>query len=87
MAAERIDRLVEARLQASGIKPNPPLNDEQFVRRIYLDLVGRIPKYDETVAFLNDKTRNKRALLIDRLITDKGHESHLFNYFSPTCCG
>ena len=82
MAAERIDRMVEAQLKAKGLKPNPPLTDEQFIRRVHLDIVGRIPKYDETLAFLSDKTRNKRALLIDRLLHDKGHTSHLFNYFS-----
>jgi hypothetical protein len=76
-----IDRLVNAHLTAQGVKPNTPLTDEQFVRRVHLDIVGRIPNYDETMAFLNDKARDKRVKLIDTLLTTKGHFSHLYNYF------
>ncbi len=81
-SAERIDRVLEAHLAAQNIKPNPPLTDEQFVRRAYLDITGRIPKLEETRAFLEDKTRNKRTLLIDHLLRTPGHHSHLFNDFA-----
>ena len=81
-SAERIDRVVEAHLAAKKIKPNPALTEEQFVRRAYLDIAGRIPKLEETRAYLDDKTRNKRALLTDRLLQSPGHHSHLFNYFA-----
>lgn len=81
-SAERIDRVVEAHLAARKVKPNPPLTDEQFVRRAYLDIAGRIPRLEETRAYLEDKTRNKRALLIDRLLRSPGHHSHLFNFFA-----
>ena len=81
-AAERLDRVVEAHLKAKGIKPNPPLNDEQFVRRLYLQTVGRIPKYEEAMAFIADKDRNKRAKLTDKLLASPGHTSHLFNYYA-----
>ncbi len=57
IAAAQIDRLVASNLAAKGLKPNPPLTDEQFVRRIYLDIVGRIPRYDETVAFFEEGRR------------------------------
>ncbi len=81
-SAERIDRVVEAHLAAKQIKPNPALTEEQFIRRAYLDIAGRIPKLEETRAYLGDKTRNKRALLTDRLLRTPGHHSHLFNYFA-----
>jgi hypothetical protein len=81
-SAERIDRVLEAHLAAKKLKPNPPLADEQFVRRAYLDITGRIPKLTETRAFLENKARNKRALLIDQLLRSPGHNSHLFNYFA-----
>ncbi len=81
-SAERIDRVLEAHLAAQGIKPNPALTDEQFVRRAYLDIAGRIPKLEETRAFLEDKTRNKRSLLIDSLLRTPGHHSHLFNFYA-----
>lgn len=81
-SAERIDRVVESHLASKGMKPNPALTDEQFLRRIYLDAVGRIPKYTEAVAFLEDKARDKRTKLIDSLVKSPGHASHFFNYYA-----
>lgn len=81
-SAERIDRVIEGHLAAKKIKPNPALTDEQFLRRAYLDITGRIPKLEETRAFLEDKARDKRAALIDRLLASPGHHSHLFNHFA-----
>jgi hypothetical protein len=64
-------------------KPNPLMSDEQFVRRVYLDIVGRIPSYEEARAFLDDTSGAvKRAKLIDKLLDDPGHSSHMFNYFA-----
>jgi hypothetical protein len=81
-SAERIDRVLEAQWATAKIKPNPPLTDEQFVRRAYLDIAGRIPKLSETRTFLDNKARNKRAVLIDTLLQSPGHHSHLFNFFA-----
>lgn len=64
------------------IKPNAPMSDEQFVRRSYLDIVGRIPSYDETVAFLKNGAADKRMKLIDTLLDSDGYISHTFNYFA-----
>ncbi len=52
--------------------PNEMTNDNQFLRRIYLDVAGRIPTYDEAEVFLNDRAPNKRALLIDKLLDSEG---------------
>ncbi len=63
--------------------PNPLMSDEQFVRRVYLDIVGRIPSYEEAKAFLADNSGpSKRAKLIDKLLDDPGYASHMFNYFA-----
>lgn len=63
--------------------PNPLMSDEQFVRRVYLDIVGRIPNFEETKSFLDDNSGPaKRAKLIDKLLDDPGYASHLFNYFA-----
>src|SRR5262245_39431359 len=45
LAAARIDLLVEANYAKYQIEPNPITSDEQFVRRIYLDITGTIPSY------------------------------------------
>jgi hypothetical protein len=69
-----------------GKKPitgfNPMANDEQFVRRVYLDIVGRIPNYAETMQFIQDSNPNKRAKLIDMLLDSPGYNSNTFNYFA-----
>lgn len=81
-AAARIDMLVNAGLQKAGQKPNPLASDEQFVRRVYLDIAGRIPTREETIEFINDSSVSKRAKVIDKLLNSDGYRSHLFNYFA-----
>lgn len=66
----------------TALKPNAPLSDEQFVRRAYLDIAGRIPSYDETVAFLKNGAADKRMKLIDTLLDSEGYVSNTFNYFA-----
>ena len=80
-AAAAIDKLVLARLQKADQKPNALASDEQFIRRVYLDLAGRIPTRDETIAFLVDKSDTKRARVIDALVKGEGFTSRMFNYF------
>lgn len=58
-----------------------PASDAEFVRRIYLDLTGRIPTAEQTRAFLAEKTTQKRAKLIDRLLDSPEHARHLQNVF------
>ena len=66
--ASRIDELVFARLKEKGITPAAACSDGAFVRRVYLDVIGRIPTAQEAIAFLKDKDLNKRTILIDRLL-------------------
>ena len=81
-AANHIDRLVENRLKAKGIQPNEPATDEQFLRRAYLDVVGRIPTALETKLFLESDSGGKRRELIDQLLQSEGFVSHNFNYWA-----
>lgn len=48
----------------------PPCPDDVFLRRLHLDLVGRQPRPDETLAFVADPSPSKRAAAIDRLLAD-----------------
>ena len=78
----QVDKLVSKMLLAKGIKPNPPTSDEQFMRRAYLTIVGRIPSYEETQSFLDSTSAKKRDELIDSLIDTEGYTSHLYNYMA-----
>ena len=60
------------------------INDEQFLRRASLDLIGRPPSTAEQAAFLADSAADKRAKLIDRLLDSKEFGSHWANYWSDT---
>jgi hypothetical protein len=80
--AQKIDDIVEMGLKAHNEKPNALASDEQFVRRVYLDLVGRIPTREETMEFLADTSSSKRAKVIDKLVNSDGFTSRMFNYFA-----
>lgn len=77
-----IDRLVTAKLVKENIQPNGPVSDEVFVRRIYLDVVGRIPTLKEATDFLADSTSDKRAKLIEKLLASDGYAQNFFNYWA-----
>ncbi|HVK17322.1 MAG TPA: DUF1549 and DUF1553 domain-containing protein [Fimbriiglobus sp.] len=63
-----IDRHLSADWKASQTTPSPEADDAEYVRRVYLDLVGRTPRVAETRAFLSDKSADKRARLVERLL-------------------
>ena len=79
-AAYQIDYLIGSTLVAKGLKFNAPATDEQFVRRIYLDAIGRIPTAEEARAFLADAAPDKRAKLIDKLLHSPGYTMHMYNW-------
>jgi len=65
-----IDQEINKRIQAEGAKSSGLCDDAEFIRRVYLDLVGVIPSVDKVAAFLDSKDANKRAKLIDDLLAD-----------------
>ncbi len=78
----QIDQLVTAKLEKEKIQPHAPTTDEVFVRRIYLDISGRIPTLKETTDFLADTGKDKRAKLIDELLASDGYVQNFANYWS-----
>jgi hypothetical protein len=79
-AAARVDALVEAGLGKNGLKRNPPVAEDQLVRRLYLDVAGRIPTAAELLGYLNDKHPDKRSRLIDTLLSSEGYNSQWFDW-------
>jgi hypothetical protein len=57
----------------NSIEPSQPADDAEWLRRVYLDIVGHIPPVEELEAFLADKNKAKRSLVIDRLLDDPGY--------------
>ncbi|MEZ6096668.1 MAG: DUF1549 domain-containing protein [Pirellulaceae bacterium] len=65
---EKIDELVAKVWEAYQLQPSDPADDGEWCRRLYLDLIGRIPKVNELEAFLNDESPNKKEQLVERLL-------------------
>lgn len=74
--ATEIDRLFLAAWQKNGIEPAPAATDEEFVRRLYLDLAGRIPATSETREFLASESTAKRSELVDHLLDGPAFVRH-----------
>ncbi len=62
------DERVFAKLKAMRINPSGICSDSVFLRRAYLDAIGRLPEPDEARAFLAEQDLRKRAHLVDRLV-------------------
>ena len=80
--ANNIDRFIQTEFRTHNIKQNPPSTDEQFIRRAYLDIIGRIPSYDEVTSFLDSEDTSKRRKIIDELLAHPGYISHNYNYWA-----
>ena len=82
LAAKRIDAAVEKGLTKHKLKYNEGLNDHMFLRRIYLDLGGRIPSYEEARKFLSSRDPKKRQNLVTKLLNSVDYTSHNYNYLA-----
>ncbi len=79
-----VDTLVYEKLKAVKILPSELCSDADFIRRVYLDLIGLPPQPEEVRAFLNDQrdTKLKRDELIDKLIGSPDFVEHWTNKWS-----
>lgn len=75
----QIDELAVAGAKAEAASLT---NDAEFVRRVYLDLAGRIPTADEAKAFFADKSNDKRRALIDRLLASPLYAERMATLFN-----
>jgi len=80
--AREIDELLLAGQKEQKITPMPVADDATFVRRSYLNIIGRLPTAEEAKSFLDSKEKEKRPDLIDTLVKSPGMKSKLFNYWS-----
>jgi len=68
--AKIIDQEINRRLQEEKIPVSAKTEDAEFLRRVYLYLVGVIPPAEKVKAFLDSKDANKRAKVVEELLTD-----------------
>ena len=63
-----IDESIFGRMATAGIRSAPLASDLEFLRRVTLDLTGRIPSGADVVKFINDPNPSKRDLKVDALM-------------------
>lgn len=84
LASGTLDSHVEWVLREQGQKPNNLVSDEVFLRRIYLDVAGRIPTLQEAREFLDSEEADRREVLIDRLLSSPDYVSNMYNFWADT---
>ncbi len=75
----RIDKHLAADWRTAGVEPAPLAEDAEFLRRVYLDLAGRIPSVAEARAFLKETSSDKRQRLVEHLLASPRYVTHQVN--------
>ena len=76
-----VDHYVDARLRQVKVEPAPQVDDYTLIRRLTLDLVGRIPTLPESTAFVAATDSQKRVKLVDRLMASPAFVRHQATQF------
>ncbi len=74
-----IDELIVKQWELQKTTAAPRADDAEFMRRVYLDLTGRIPRYDQARDFLDDKDADKRRKLVNQLLDSPNFVTHFTN--------
>ena len=78
-STKHLDRHIDAVLKREGIQPSKQSKDAEFLRRIHLDLTGKIPLPDEVTDFIRNGAQNKRAKKIERLLESDAYLEYWSN--------
>ena len=82
-----INYKVQQGYEENEITPSPMADDEEWLRRVYLDTVGRIPTLEETKKYLNDDSPRKRFALVTDLLESSDYIRNLTTIWSNNCVG
>lgn len=77
-----VDTFVFNKLRHLGMPPSELCPDATFLRRVTLDLAGRLPAVDETKAFVADTNSTKHSELVDRLLSSADHATYFAKKWS-----
>ncbi len=78
----RIDASMASSWSENKIKPAPVEDELKWCRRVFLDVIGRIPSYDEFAEFSKDKSPYKKLTLVNRLINEDRYTEEYANHWS-----
>lgn len=86
-ATAQINSFLESHWTELKISPAEPASESDYIRRIYLDLVGRIPTRLERKNYLADQRTDKQEHLVDHLLNSEDHVQHLTDIFDTLLMG
>ncbi|MCA9025334.1 MAG: DUF1553 domain-containing protein [Planctomycetaceae bacterium] len=75
--SRRVDELMSVCWDSNGIAPAGMSTDEEFFRRVSLDLTGRVPTVSECREFMADPSVNRRKQLVEQLLSRRDYATHL----------
>ena len=81
-ASNFVDELVFAKLKLLGLPPSEIADDSTFLRRVTVDIAGRIPTPAELQAFVSDANPRKRAAVVDRLLDSEEYADYFAGKWS-----
>lgn len=79
---QRIDSFIDAKLAERKLTPNAEIDEATFLRRVYLDIIGRIPTIEEAEEFFAEPAGHRRKKLVDRLLDSEGYVSHFYGFWA-----
>jgi len=79
--ARKIDELVAEHWKAAKAVPAEPADDATFIRRVSLDIAGKIPAVSELHEFLDDTSAEKRSRLVERLLDSPAYVMNFSNFW------
>ena len=74
---KQLDEMLATYWESQGVHRAEAASDEEFMRRVYLDLAGRIPMVSEVYQFLEDASPDRRARLVDDLLAGYDYATHM----------
>lgn len=79
--ADRIDELIEKQWRENDVASASPSDDAEYLRRVWLDLAGKIPTAADTQDFLDDKSPDKRKKLVNELLNGPNYVMNSTNFW------
>ena len=84
---QEINNQIRQTWKDNEVEPSPVADDAEWMRRVYLDIVGHIPTVEDVEKFLADKDKAKRTKLIERLLDDPGYARNWTTIWTNLCIG
>lgn len=81
ITSSELDAMIESELSKAKTPPAPPANDEEFCRRVYLDVTGKLPHPDQIRDFVRTRLPDKRGKLIEHLLATRDYAENWGRYW------